>query len=460
MTRFARITIFAVVLLAVLFSLPFWLPNTLAAVSKPSENGAPAAELAQTDSELQVNAEVPGLVGVETSPLLAQASEPIFLWDGGRFIGPTTLTVDAPPQVLAWIPSAGQPLWTRETGFSYGGLYDAAENRIILIEQRNAKSQSLEGISIPDSGIYPSAEWPLFLTVLDASTGELISVSEVSGRFFNSATSGAAIPLALRGSTLYLMNYGVINNLAAYDLTTGVLSEEKWDLCETGYPTQVSVSAELNSAVSLCVDYSTSDMKGSVTQLSLADGSTRSLDLGQLGNESYMGGNGLVLSNSMAYALDNYGGVIVEIDLSTMQIVRQVNYLEGLAADMPNLSERFVSWMLRQAATPAAAKRMFAVTAVSPDGSTLAVTGGMLDTYDTRTVHLIDLETLQATQALQTGSTPAALVFQGNDLLLAFYERSNYSNPLGGMVFDLKNSEQDNITLDINGYLSEVLVAD
>lgn len=453
MSKFSRITIIAVALLAVLFSLPLWLPNVLAAVSAPTQNAAPAVEI---EDVALVDAEA----AVQPSPLLAEATEPIFLWDGGRYIGSTTLTLDSPPQVLAWVPATAHSLWARETGFSYGGLYDAANNRIILIEQRNAKSQSLEGVSIPDSGIYPSAEWPLFLTVLDASTGELISATEVTGRFFNSATSGAAVPVVLQGDTLYLMSYGTINNFAAFDLASGTLAEEKWDVCETGYPTQVSYSEELNSIVTLCLDYSTSNMKGSVSQMSLMDGSLSTIDLGLLGNESYMGGNGLVLGRyGMAYALDNDAGVIIEIDLRTMQVVRQSNYTEGLTAVRSSFGERIVSWLLRQAATPAAAKRMFSVSALSPDGSTLAVTGGMLESGGTRTVHLIDLESLQATAELQTGGTPSALLFRGDDLLLALYERNGYSSPLGGMVFDLRTGEQDNISVQINGYLTDVLSA-
>jgi hypothetical protein len=454
MSKIARITLLAVLLLAVLFSLPFWLPNALAAVRATS---APAAQPAAAQAEVPALQE-PAAPAAQPSPLLAAATEPIFVWDGGRYIGSTTQTLDAPPQVLAWVPASGQPLWVRETGFSYGGLYDAASGRIYLMEQRNADSQSLEGVEIPNTGIYPSEQWPLFLTVLDAASGEMLSATHVTGRFFNSPTSGAARPLALRGSTLFMMNYSASNNLAAYDLETKTLPDEKWDVCETGYPSKVEVSAELDAVVSLCIDYSTSDMKGSLTRLSLADGSASSLDLGLLGNEQYMGGNGLALGNDgLAYVIDSDATVIVEIDLRTMQVLRQANYAEGASARQPSWLERASAWLLRQAATPAAAKRMFAATAVSPDGRTLAVSGATLESYSTRSVYLIDLASLQSARKLETGGTPAALVFPSNELLLAFYERGSYSNPLGGMVFDLAAGEQDTLSLQINGYLNEII---
>jgi hypothetical protein len=452
MSKTTRITIFALILLAVLFSLPFWLPKALAAVQVSKEPAAEAAAI------LDVSNIANGSAPVIASPLLAQSTDPVFVWDGGVYVGSNVQTMDTPPQVMAWVPSTGAPLWAHETGFSYGGLYDAASGRIYLMEQRNANSQSLEGVQIPNSGISPSPEWPLFLTVLDAASGETLSATQVSGRFFNSATSGAARPLALRSSNLYLMNYGAIDNLAIYDLETNTLSEEKWDLCADGYPTQVHVSADSNSVISLCIDYSTSEMAGSISQLSLADGSVRSLELGVLGEESYMGGNGLVLSNGdLAYALDSDAMVILEINLQTMQIVRKANYADELAAFQPSLGERFTAWLLRQAATPAAAKRMFAVTAVSPDGKTLAVSGPMGDSYSTRSIYLIDLESLQARRELKTAATPAALLFRGNEVLLSFYERSGFNNPLGGVVFDLKSEAYDAISLPINGYLNEIL---
>jgi hypothetical protein len=454
MSKTTRITIFALALLAVLFSLPFWLPNALAAVQVSANPPAAAAEIPDAQSITE------GFLPARPSPLLAQSTDPIFVWDGGVYIGSNVQTMDTPPQVMAWIPATGAPLWVHETGFSYGGLYDAASGRIFLMEQRNASSQSLEGIQIPNTAISPSPEWPLFLTELDAATGEMVSATQVTGRFFNSATSGAARPLALRGSSLYLMNYGASDNLAVHDLETDILAEEKWDLCANGYPTQVHVSADSNSVISLCIDYSNSDMAGSISQLSLADRSVRSLELGVLGSENYMGGNGLVLGpNNVAYALDSDAMVILEIDLQSMQIVRKSNYAEGLAGYQPSMGERFTAWLLRQVASPAAAKRMFAISAISPDGSTLAVSGAMVDSYSTRTIYLIDLATLKATRQLETGATPAAILFRGNDLLLTFYERSGYNNPLGGLVYDLKSGEQDAISLQINGYLNQILTA-
>jgi hypothetical protein len=438
MKPYLRISLIAVLLLLAFFSLPFWLPTALAAFSTP-----PAAAEAPASEELN-QAQIPAAVqpyavqALESSPLLAGAS-PLLLWSNNW--SEVNGVENNDPKLVAWAPGSGDVLWSLDTGFAYGALADPAGGRVYFLEE-------------PLHEAFSAGE-PLQLGVVDLATGELLSRTALTERFFANSNSGAPRPILLLSEQLYFTNYGSLNNLAIYDLSSGTLGEERYDLCETGYPIQWAYDSEMQSLVTLCVDFST-DMAGSLTRLSLVDGSSASLDLPQLGSEEYMGGNGLALGASgTAYVLDSDAYQILEIDLATMQIARQASYAAAETADS-SLWQRAIAWLLEQAASPAAAKRMFAVTAVSPDGSRLAV-GGSWMSAEAHNIYMIDLASLQNVQQMRIGDTPNQLTFTSDHVLLALYESTTTTKLARGVAIDLTTNEQDVIELPFVGYLSQLI---
>lgn len=438
MKPYARIVVMAVVILVAFFSLPFWLPSALAAFSTPQASVEPQAGSNLSQAKLPAVEPAAAKTFLETSPLLADAPT-LLLWSN-RWEKVNGVERND-PKLVAWAPSSGEVLWGLDTGFSYGALADPANGVVYFLE---------EPLS---NGI--SARQPLSLGVADLASGEVLSRTPLTERFFANLSSGAPRPILLLDETLYFTNYSSLKNLAAYDLSSGTLREERYDLCEVGYPTQWAYSDELNAFATLCIDFSTSKMSGSVTLLSLADGGQLSLDLPQLGSEEYMGGNGLTLgADRMAYVVDSDAGQIVEIDLGSMQITRQAGYAP--AKSTQSLWQQAVAWLFEQAASPAAAKRMFSVTAISPDGSQLAVAGSYM-TAESHDVYLIDLSSLELVRQLRLGDTPNALTFASENVLIAFYEQIYAGQNGRGAAVDLISGEQDAIGLPIFGYLSQLI---
>lgn len=280
----------------------------------------------------------------------------------------------------------------------------------------------------------------------------MLSQTELRGGFFANTNSGASTPVLLLGNTLYFTNHRITNNLAAYDLITGKAGEERYDLCGRGYATHFEYAAELHAIVSLSIDFS-SEMAASITRLSLADGSQLSLDLAHMGNqENHNTVNGLVLAGKRAFAVNSDTYTIVEINLETMQLVRQANYAETVQS---NTWERAASWLLEQAASTAQAKMMFAVSAISPDGNRLAVGGSFLN-GNRRELYLIDLDALQTVQRIRAGGLLSRLAFAGPDTLIAVYE--NRDGWFRASAFDLSTSQETELAIPTFGYPSELFV--
>ncbi|MEX1071650.1 MAG: hypothetical protein WEC37_03400 [Anaerolineales bacterium] len=432
MNKWTRLALAAAALLLIFFSAPFWLPSALAVFA--------------------------GEVEPDQSSLGVTSDQAIFIIDSGWLTGQTTQRVLAAPQLLAWSADQAEPVWASQTGFSYGGFHDAASARIFLIEQRNVNHESLLDLTIGEQSLYPpTAEWPLYLAVVDADNGDVISRTRLEQKFIYTYSNGIGRPIAVKGNTLYFVTYGALNNLIAYDLSSAEFTGETWDLCETSYPMQVSFSESLNGMATLCMDYSTG-MEASLTFTPLDGEGQTSIDIPVLGEEEYMSGNGLLLgANGMAYVLDTDARAIVEVDLVSMEITRTVNYVENLQAQS-SLGETFVTWLLEQSAQTAHAKRWMSMSTISPDGHWLAVDGGMGANYGTaRNVFVIDLHTLQATQELELPATPTSLIFGQDNLLYAFLDKRSMAVGTRVIAFDLSTGTQSEFAVTMASVAWEVL---
>ena len=131
-------------------------------------------------------------------------------------------------------------------------------------------------------------------------------------------------------------------------------------------------------------------------------------DIHVLGKEDYMMGNGFALGpDSLAYVVDSDAGALVEIDLDSMQILRQVNYrYESKERDW---LQKSVSRLVDLAATPARAKRWMSKPEVSPDGRHLVVDGGF--GIGSGVTTLVDLENLVLVKEIKLPKSPQAFHF-------------------------------------------------
>lgn len=86
----------------------------------------------------------------------------------------------------------------------------------------------------------------------------------------------------------------------------------------------------------------------------------------------------------------------------------------------------------------------------------MAVDGGM-DGGSTRSVYVIDLETLQAVQELTTSATPTALTFASNTLLYVFFEKGMQDKPTDGLAFDLVSGAQSELSVPMGSDLREIV---
>jgi hypothetical protein len=428
MSKWIRLAFAALALLIVFFSMPFWLPGAVASIG----------------GEVQAKPVNP-----------AAGGSPILLSDTGWMTGTTTMRVQSAPQMIAWLPGQAEPAWATETGFSYGGFYDSASGRLFLIEQRSTDSKTLLGLDIPERALYPpNAQWPLFLTELDVETGAVISTVQLDTDFVYSANGGIGRPVALVGDTLYIMKYGSINNLTAFDLNAQEFDQASLELCDTAYPMHVSFVSDLNSFATLCMDYTTGmDSSLALTPL---DGEQVVLDVPLLGDEEYMSGNGLVVVGATAYVIDSDARAIVEVELESMTITRTANYAENLSTES-SLGEQFVAWLLDQSAGVAHAKRWFAMPALSPDGRTLVIDSGMgLSGGQADSIYIIDLETLQASQELELNGYPTSMTFDQDGLLYVFLEKGSHRVPLKVELIDIATGAQSQFEITMASSAYEV----
>jgi hypothetical protein len=428
MNKWIRLAFAALAFLIVFFSLPFWLPGAVASIG----------------GQVQANPVNPGV-----------GSHPFLITDGGWMTGTTTMRVEAVPQMIAWLPGQAELAWATETGFSYGAFFDSASSRLFFIEQRNAESETLLGLDIPERALYPpNAQWPLFLTELDIETGSVVSSVQLDTDFVYSANGGIGRPVALVDDTLYIMKYGSINNLTAFDLNTQEFGEESRELCDNSHPMHVSFVSELTAFATLCMDYTTGmDSSLALTPL---NGEQIVLDMPLLGDEEYMSGNGLVVVGATAYVIDSDARGISEVDLASMSITRSVNYAESLSAKESSLGDRIVAWFLDQSAGVAHAKRWFAMPALSPDSRTLVVDSGMgLSGGQADSVYVIDLETLQATQELELNGYPTSMTFGDDGVLYVFLETASH-HPVKVQAIDIASGAQSEFEVSMGSGAYEV----
>jgi sugar lactone lactonase YvrE len=201
-----------------------------------------------------------------------------------------------PPAILRWDPARAAVDWRLETG-SMIGAYMNDEGRIYLVERDN-------------------------LTILNEQSGEVLSRYQFKDMLASGLSPWQPVPIGLQGNRLYLRNYALRDNLFVYDLQTGMFGEERWNLCESGYPFDSIYLPEARAFVTFCIDFS-HGMQGVLTRLSIENGTSASVEIPALGADKYMTGNGFALGlDHLAYVVDSDAGALVEIDLDSMQILR------------------------------------------------------------------------------------------------------------------------------------------
>ena len=181
-----------------------------------------------------------------------------------------------------------------------------------------------------------------------------------------------------------------------------------------------------------------------------------------MGDDDFETGNGLILTpGGDLLVIDTDAGVIATVDVQTLQITKTVNYLASLPKQQGNLQQRAIDWLLDLSAQPAYAKGWMGLSAISPDGQTLAVDSGLGNVATTGGkpgVVTIDLQTLQAEQLIELSSTPSRLAFASDGGLSVFFEKNNPQTPLRGLYINLATGEQSSISLKLNGWLHSILV--
>lgn len=425
--KFSRKFVIASLLVVALLSTPLWLPSIqAAAASKPSGQANPF-----TDSSV------------------------FYIFDAGRINGSLTQRVVAVPQVLAWSADPAAATWSVETGLIYGGFRDAQAGRIYLTELRSATSESLLNAQFPAGDMsVPNAEWPLSLTVLNERTGEVLSRSALDGMPVKTPDSYSLQPVGVAGEILYMMNYSQVDNLFAYNLTTGQFEEESWSICEHGYVMMAKFLPTPARVAALCGN--------SISVTNVESGEQASLDVPVLGEEEWETGNGLVLGpNGSLYLIDSDAGVLSEIDLERMEIARSVHYAEGLAEQSSNFFDEAVTWIADQFLGSASAKRWTALTALSPDGRWLVVDGGFGASEGApRNLVLIDMQTLQATQSIALKQTPSQIAFGEDGNLLVIFEKQRSTTPADALLIQLASGEQMELKVATNGWIQNLIAGD
>jgi hypothetical protein len=299
----------------------------------------------------------------------------------------------------------------------------------------------------------------MHLTTLDGESGEVLN--RVALGIPAREASGASLhPVGISGSNLYLLNYASGRNLFAYDLKGQQLDEQSWSLCEEGYLIKAEFISEPIRIAALCLGHDNGN-GAAVTLTNLATDEQSSIVLPILGKEEYQTGNGMFVANGSLYAIDSEVGVILEIDMDSMQIVQTSNYRDALAQQETSWLDNLVVWFGNQLVQPVAAKRFMSITAVSPDGRWLAVDGGAFaDSGASNQVLLVDLQTLQATRSFDLKRSPLQIVFAGNGSLLVLFDKPGRAVATPGVLLDLSNRIQQSVALPTHGWVQSVLVAD
>jgi hypothetical protein len=439
MKNFPRRLLAAIVFVLFILSVPLWLPS-LQALAAPNQ-------------------------GEISNPV--QDSSAFYIFDAGWTSGSLTQKVMAVPQVLSW--SADQETgWATETGFIYGGFRDAETGRIYITEQRNANYDSLLNVTFAGDVLYAaSSDWFMHLATLDGETGEVIGRVQLDLPAL--AAGGSALqPLGISGDTLYLMSYAYRENLFAFDLTSNEFTGDRYSLCEKGYlveaeffPATIDIKAKNHDSsriAALCVGHE-NGTGSSITVTDLANGEQRSLALPQFGTDEYQTGNGIFSANRELFAIDSEAGLIVSIDMTSMQIAQTSNYREGLAQQTSWL-DGILNWVAELVVRSAAAKRLSALTAVSPDGRWLVVDNSEIGSHESgREILVIALQDLEVKQTFELPKPPVQLVFGADSRVLAIFDKPSMTVATPGVVLDLTSGEQQQVSLPTHGWILNVLPA-
>ena len=416
MIRLTRISSVAALLLLALFSLPFWLPGLqFAREGSAEKQNAAVNENAVMPTQTQAPASKPSNTSFSDPELPAMT-----LVDAGWVTGSSTMQkVLHPAAILRWDPARAAVDWQLETDPILGAYMDD-EGRVYVVEKHR-------------------------LTILNEQSGEVLSRKQLKDMPASGPNAGQPIPVGRQGNRLYLRNYDMGNNLFVYEMQTGVFSEERWNLCESGYPFDSVYLPEEKAFVTFCIDFS-SGMRGVLARLSIENGASASVEIPALGADEYMTGNGFALGpDHLAYVVDSDAGALVEIDLDAMQILRQADYRQ--ASKERGWLQRAVSQLLDLSASPAQAKRWMSQPAVSPDGRYLVVDGGFgAGGGETTSAWLIDLESLRPVKEIELPRSPEAFHF-ASDSVLYILLQTELPGASQVLVFDL--DRQQSLTLDL-----------
>jgi hypothetical protein len=421
----------AVTLVLLLFTSPLWFPS-LQAMAAPSLN-----------TGQNPTAETPDF----------------YILDNGWTAGSLTQQVLAVPQIFSFSLGEEQANWAAETGFIYGGFRDPATGSIYITEQRNKNYESLLNVTFAGDALFASSgDWGMYLTMLNGESGEVINRAALD--IPAQDASGAAIhPIGISGNMLYLMNYARTKNLLAFDLNIHQVAEESWSLCEKGYLVKAEFISEPSRVAALCLGHDNGS-GAAVTLTNLETNEQNSIVLPILGKEEYQTGNGMFVANGSLFAIDSEVGVLVEIDMDSMQIVQSSNYRDALVQQKTSWLDDLVAWFENQFVQSAAAKRFMSITAVSPDGRWLAVDGGSFaDDGASNQVLLVDLETLQATRSFDLGKSPLQIEFATDMSLLVLFDKGGRTTPTPGVLLDLNTGQQQPISVPTHGWVQSLLVA-
>ncbi len=406
-------------------------------VAAPEENAAaPEPNIASSQQEAASQQEDAASADEsEAERIFAefQPGVPAFLvQDVGRFSGQTNVRILDLPQLLLWQPASSYPVWAAYTGIPSGLMMDSENGRAYVLDQTKVGVADLRDITFRYDDPYPpSSEWPLSLTVLDLSDGSVLSRAELP-RAPIYGNGGSLIPFGVSDGLLYFYHSSLGQNLAAFDFESGQFLETTWRLCESGgYPMTPILSPDGAHVYVLCTNFST----GLVTYLAALDLSAGVLTRVDMPEEfesedGWIGGNGLALSpdGSTLYVVDSDLGLVAEVNAASLRITRTLSYLPK-----PKDASLFESILARLGdlfVRSAAAKRYWALTAVSPDGRWLAVDSSYMNEQEKPAVWVFDLQTFQVARQIELAERANVLAFDNGGTLYALLQK----------VFDSKDS--------------------
>ena len=423
MKRFSGKLVLAAALVAAVLSLPFWMPALQSAAAEP----VMAAD-------------------VDANPFSPGST--FYLFDSGYFTGESLQTVHNAPQVVTWV-GGDDAEWTTETGFIMGSLVDAEGGRILVTEQRNTTVDSLQGLSYPADSTYPPSEtWPVYLTVLDTETGEVLSRERVPDLSVG-PTGYYLHPVGVDGDVVYLSNYDTIRNLHSYNLSTKTVGEQYWDICERGYIMDSLLLTEPTRVAALC------DQGLTITDMTT--GEQHSVKIPQLGSLEYETGNGMFVANDQLYVVDSNGGVMLTVDSETLQLSKIIDYRASIEEAKSNIIDQVFTWLGEQIVGSAQAKRWMAITSVSADERWLAIDGGMLSPVGIREILVVDLHGEDATRSFELDGSPSRMAFGDDGNLLVVFEGSG--SLTSAVLLHVDSGETMTVNLPFNGWLQNLIAA-